>query len=68
MVVSAYDQATDSPHEYGRGVEGYAKRYGATYGDAFIGNFFGNAILPTLWHEDPRYFQKGTGSFTSRAL
>ncbi len=25
-------------------------------------------MLPSLLHEDPRYFQKGTGSATSRAL
>jgi len=67
-VVAGYNQATDSPSEYGQGMEGYAKRFGANYADAFIGNFWGNAVLPSLWHEDPRYFQKGTGSFTSRFL
>ena len=68
IVVAGFDQASDSPPEYGQGMEGYAKRFGATYSDAFIGNFWGNAVLPSLWHEDPRYFQKGTGSFTSRFL
>jgi hypothetical protein len=67
-VVAGINQATNSPSEYGQGMEGYAKRFGATYTDAFIGNLFGNAILTTWWHEDPRYFQKGTGSFTSRML
>ena len=67
-VVAGINQATNSPSEYGQGVEGYAKRFGATYTDAFIGNLFGNAILTTWWHEDPRYFQKGTGSATSRVL
>ena len=66
--VAGYNQATDSPKEYGQGMEGYAKRYGAAYSDAFIGNLFGNAILTSWWHEDPRYFQKGTGSGGSRAL
>jgi hypothetical protein len=51
-----------------RNAQGYAKRFGGAYSDAFIGNFFGNAVLPSLWHEDPRYFQKGTGSSTSRFL
>jgi len=67
-VVAGFGQATDDHEEYGQGFQGYAKRYGAAYGDAFIGNFFGNAVLTSLWHEDPRYFQKGTGSFTNRAL
>jgi hypothetical protein len=62
------DQAQGSFPEYGGGIGGYAKRYGADYTTYFVGNFFGNAVLPSLWHEDPRYFQKGTGSGTSRAL
>jgi hypothetical protein len=67
-VVSGIGQADNSYPEWGQGVQGYAKRFGAAYSDAFIGNFFGNAVLPSLWHEDPRYFQKGTGSNTSRFL
>jgi hypothetical protein len=62
------DQADNSFPEYGQGMEGYAKRFGAAYTDYFTGNFFGNAVLTSILHEDPRYFQKGTGSFTSRAL
>jgi hypothetical protein len=67
-VVAGIGQADDSYPEWGQGVQGYAKRLGGAYSDAFIGNFFGNAVLPILWHEDPRYYQKGTGSFTSRFL
>ena len=59
------DQADNSFPEYGQGVQGYAKRFGASYTDYFTGNFFGNAVLASLLHEDPRYFQKGTGSFTA---
>lgn len=62
------DQAEDSFPEYGQGIEGYAKRFGADYTDYFTGNFFGNAVFTSWWHEDPRYFQKGTGTKLSRAL
>jgi len=67
-VVSGIGQADDSYPVWGQGMQGYAKRYGAAYSDSFIGNFFGNAVLPTVLKEDPRYFQKGTGSATSRFL
>src|SRR5579863_785996 len=67
-VVSCIGQADDSYPEWGQGLQGYAKRFGAAYSDAFIGNFFGNAVLTTLLREDPRYFQKGTGSATRRLL
>jgi hypothetical protein len=66
--VAGIGQAGSSYPEWGQGTQGYAKKYGAAYSDYFIGNFFGNAVLPSLWHEDPRYFQKGTGSVTSRFL
>lgn len=67
-VVAGIGQADDSYPEWGQGVQGYAKRFGGAYSDAFIGNFFGNAVLPSIWHEDPRYFQKGTGSAMRRFL
>jgi hypothetical protein len=62
------DQAENSFPEYGQGMEGYAKRFGAGYTDYFTGNLLGNAVLASLLKEDPRYFQKGTGSYTSRLL
>ena len=62
------DQAENSFPEYGQGAEGYAKRFGASYTDYFTGNLLGNAVLASLLKEDPRYFQKGTGGTTKRAL
>jgi hypothetical protein len=53
---------------YGQGVQGYAKRFGAGYGDTLSGAFIGGAILPSLLKQDPRYFYKGTGSVPSRFL
>jgi hypothetical protein len=67
-VGAGIDQAENSFPEYGQGVEGYAKRWGAGYTDYFTGNLLGNAVLASLLKEDPRYFQKGTGSFATRAL
>jgi hypothetical protein len=67
-VVAGIGQADDSYEEWGQGVQGYAKRFGAAYSDAFIGNFFGNAVFTSWWHEDPRYFQKGSGSGMKRFL
>ena len=61
-------QATNSFSGYGQGVQGYAKRYGASYADFVTGTFIGSAILPSLLKQDPRYFYKGTGSKRSRIL
>ena len=61
-------QATNEFKGYGQGAQGYAKRFGASYADVFDGTFLGAAVFPTLLHQDPRYFYKGTGSFRSRLL
>ncbi|WP_245782040.1 carboxypeptidase-like regulatory domain-containing protein [Granulicella pectinivorans] len=53
---------------YGQEFSGYAKRYGASYTDRVSSTFFGAALLPSLLHQDPRYFYKGHGSVTKRAL
>jgi Carboxypeptidase regulatory-like domain len=53
---------------YGEGFAGYARRYGATYGDRVTSTFFGAALLPSLLHQDPRYFYKGKGPIINRAL
>jgi len=67
-VVAGIGQADDSYPAWGQGMGGYATRFGGAYSDYFIGNFFGNAVLPSWWHEDPRYYQKGKGSAMSRFL
>lgn len=59
-------QATNAYPGYGQGWDGYAKRFGAFYGDAITGTFIGSAVLPSLLKQDPRYFYKGTGSTGSR--
>jgi hypothetical protein len=61
-------QASDEFGAYGQGAEGYAKRYGAAYGNVVASTFIGSAILPSLFKQDPRYFYKGTGSIKSRTM
>lgn len=62
------EQAENSYSGFGQGAQGYAKRFGANYADAFIGTMLSGAVLPSLMKQDPRYFYKGTGSKRSRAL
>jgi hypothetical protein len=46
---------------FGQGGNGYAKRFGSAYADQAVGNYFTEAIFPTLLRQDPRYFRRGTG-------
>jgi len=66
--IAGIQQAQNEFSGYGQGADGYAKRYGAAYADTAIGTFIGGAVLPSLLHQDPRYFYKGTGSKKSRLL
>jgi hypothetical protein len=60
-------QAANHP-QYVQGAKGYAERYGANYANSVTAFMFDGAILPTLLHQDPRYFYKGTGSTGSRVV
>jgi hypothetical protein len=65
-LVAGAEQANNTFSGYGQGAGGYAKRFGAAYADDVIGKMIGNAFLPSLLHQDPRYFYKGSGSVRSR--
>ena len=65
---AALEQAQNSFPGYGQGAEGYGKRVGAAYADGFSAGMFGGAIFPSLLHQDPRYFRKGSGGFGHRFL
>lgn len=64
--VAGVQQATNSFSGYGQGWKGYGRRYGADLGNLVAGTFMGSAVLPSLFHQDPRYFYKGSGSVRSR--
>jgi hypothetical protein len=66
--VAGIDQAGDRWGAYGQGAQGYAKRFGASYANVFLGTFIGSAVLPSLLKQDPRYFYKGSGTKRSRIL
>lgn len=63
--LAGIDQAGDSLN-YPLGAKGYGERMGATYADGITDIMFGGAILPSLLHQDPRYFYQGTGTTKSR--
>ena len=65
-IIAGGQQANNSFPGYGQGAAGYANRFGAAYGDFFIGTYISNAILPSIFKQDPRYFYKGTGTTKSR--
>ena len=63
---AAVQQGAGTPH-WPQDAQGYGKRLGAGLADATTEDLVGNAILPSLLHQDPRYFYQGTGTKKSRA-
>ena len=52
---------------YGQEAGGFGKRFAAQYTNDFDSRMIGSALLPSLFHQDPRYFYKGTGTTRERA-
>jgi hypothetical protein len=67
-IFAAAEQWQNTFPGYGKGAQGFAKRYGAAYADEALSRIIGSAILPSLLHQDPRYFYRGTGSKRARAF
>jgi len=59
-------QLTNANRSFGQGAAGFGRYVGAAYGDFVIGDYMTEAVFPTLLHQDPRYFRRGTGSGWSR--
>jgi hypothetical protein len=68
FLIAGYHEANDDYGGFGWGAQGYFKRAGAAYLDSFDGTMIGNGILPSILHQDPRYFRLGHGSTTHRML
>lgn len=66
VMFAGYDQLAGYGPLYGTGSAAFAQRVG--YNAANIASTFllTDAILPTVFHQDPRYFRKGEGSIKSR--
>jgi Carboxypeptidase regulatory-like domain len=67
-VIAGIQQSQNDFSGFGSGPQGYAKRYAASYGTNLTANLLGNAILPSILKQDPRYIYKGTGTIRSRIL
>jgi hypothetical protein len=67
-IVSGLGELSPPSQGYHWGASGYFYRYGTAYADNMDGALWGNAILPILLHQDPRYYRKGEGKVTSRII
>jgi hypothetical protein len=65
-MIAGYSMATVSSPEFHQGAAGYGQYYWHSFVDEASGNYFTEAIVPTLTREDPRYYTLGHGGFFRR--
>lgn len=68
LMLAGASQATGYNPAYGAGPKAFAERFGSYAGSIASGSFFTDALLPSMFHQDPRYFRKGRGSVISRII
>jgi hypothetical protein len=51
---------------YKGGWSRYGKLYGASLADSTTGTLIRGSVMPSIFHQDPRYFYKGRGTISSR--
>src|SRR5260370_18776958 len=65
--IAVVGQAQNSQPEFGQGAAGYGKRYGVAFANSPAGSFMTGAVFPSLFRQDPRYYQLVHGGFKRRA-
>jgi hypothetical protein len=64
-MLAGINQAAGTP-AFPQGAKGYAQRFGVAYAGGATDVLIGEAILPSLLHQDPRYFYSGQGTRKQR--
>lgn len=65
---AGYEQLTNGDPKYGSDSAAFGERLGAGFLRVSSFRFFSDSLLPTLTHEDPRYFRKAYGGVKARGL
>jgi hypothetical protein len=66
VIQAGISQAANGLPHYGQGWGPFGERYAAQEGDQFTGSMLIYGVIPSVLHQDPRYFRRGRGSTWSR--
>jgi hypothetical protein len=65
-IIAGASQADNSYPEFGHGGAAFGRYYWHAMADQAVANYMTEAIVPSLTHEDPRYYTLGHGGFFKR--
>src|SRR5258708_12314922 len=64
--IAVVGQAQNTQPEFGQGAARYGKRYGVAFANSTVGSFMTGAVFPSVFKQDPRYYQLVHGGFKRR--
>ena len=67
-ITSAMAEWSDAHPQLGEGMAGYGRYYWRGYLDKTDGNYLVIFVLPTIFHQDERYYALGQGGFLKRGV
>jgi len=67
-ITSLLAEGTNAHSQLGKGVGGYWAYYWRGYLDKTDGNYWVDAIMPTMVHQDERYYAMGQGGILKRGI
>ena len=67
-ITSLLAEGTNAHSQLGKGVPGYWAYYWRGYLDKTDGNYWVDAIIPTMVHQDERYYAMGEGGIFKRGI
>jgi len=67
-ITSALAESSNAHKKLGDGLAGYGRYYWRGFLDKADGNYWVIFIMPTIFHQDERYYAKGSGNVFKRAV
>jgi hypothetical protein len=67
-IQAGISQATDAYPEFHQGLAGYGRYYWHTFADQTDENLWVEGVLPSVLHQDSRYYTLGHGGFVKRSF
>ena len=67
-ITSAFAEWTDAHPQLGQGMPGYGRYYWRGFVDKADGNYWVIFALPTVFHQDERYYAMGKGGIWKRGI
>ncbi|HWF09477.1 MAG TPA: hypothetical protein VG297_13500 [Bryobacteraceae bacterium] len=67
-ITSAFAESSNAHKKLGDGLAGYGRYYWRGFLDKTDGNYWVIFVMPTIFHQDERYYAKGRGPVMKRAI